>query len=45
MKGMLTGPVTILCWSFVREDLEREEVCRSWRLPSATKCSIWNGPG
>jgi hypothetical protein len=20
MKGMLTGPVTILCWSFVRDD-------------------------
>ncbi len=28
MKGMLTGPVTILCWSFVRDDLERSEVCR-----------------
>ena len=28
MKGMLTGPVTILCWSFVRNDLPRDEVCR-----------------
>jgi 5-methyltetrahydropteroyltriglutamate--homocysteine methyltransferase len=28
MKGMLTGPVTILCWSFVRNDLPREDVCR-----------------
>ncbi len=28
MKGMLTGPVTILCWSFVRDDLDRSEVCR-----------------
>jgi 5-methyltetrahydropteroyltriglutamate--homocysteine methyltransferase len=28
VKGMLTGPVTILCWSFVRDDLERSEVCR-----------------
>jgi len=28
MKGMLTGPVTILCWSFVRDDLHRSEVCR-----------------
>lgn len=28
VKGMLTGPVTILCWSFVREDLERSEVCK-----------------
>jgi 5-methyltetrahydropteroyltriglutamate--homocysteine methyltransferase len=26
MKGMLTGPVTILCWSFVRDDISREEV-------------------
>ena len=27
MKGMLTGPVTILNWSFVRDDLPRETVC------------------
>lgn len=26
MKGMLTGPVTILNWSFVRNDLSRSEV-------------------
>lgn len=26
MKGMLTGPVTMLCWSFVRDDMERKEV-------------------
>jgi 5-methyltetrahydropteroyltriglutamate--homocysteine methyltransferase len=26
MKGMLTGPVTILNWSFVRDDLPRAEV-------------------
>ena len=32
MKGMLTGPVTILCWSFVHDDLEREEVCRQLAL-------------
>ncbi|MBG0790045.1 MAG: 5-methyltetrahydropteroyltriglutamate--homocysteine S-methyltransferase [Desulfovibrionaceae bacterium] len=32
MKGMLTGPVTILCWSFVRNDLSREEVCRQIAL-------------
>ena len=32
MKGMLTGPVTILCWSFVRDALEREEVCRQLAL-------------
>lgn len=28
VKGMLTGPVTLLCWSFVRDDLDRSEVCR-----------------
>ena len=27
MKGMLTGPVTILCWSFPREDVDRKESC------------------
>lgn len=26
MKGMLTGPVTILCWSFLRDDVPRETV-------------------
>jgi 5-methyltetrahydropteroyltriglutamate--homocysteine methyltransferase len=28
MKGMLTGPVTILNWSFVRDDQPRSETCR-----------------
>ena len=28
VKGMLTGPVTILKWSFVREDKSRREVSR-----------------
>ncbi len=28
MKGMLTGPVTILQWSFVRDDQKRETTCR-----------------
>ncbi|TAM94931.1 MAG: 5-methyltetrahydropteroyltriglutamate--homocysteine S-methyltransferase, partial [Rhizobiaceae bacterium] len=27
VKGMLTGPVTILNWSFVRDDLPRSAVC------------------
>ncbi len=27
MKGMLTGPVTMLQWSFVRDDMERAQVC------------------
>ena len=28
MKGMLTGPVTILMWSFERDDQSREDTCR-----------------
>lgn len=32
MKGMLTGPVTMLQWSFVRDDLEQSEVCRQIAL-------------
>jgi len=28
MKGMLTGPVTILNWSFVRDDQARSATCR-----------------
>ncbi|KJE93841.1 5-methyltetrahydropteroyltriglutamate-homocysteine methyltransferase [Capsaspora owczarzaki ATCC 30864] len=27
MKGMLTGPVTVLQWSFVRVDIPRSETC------------------
>jgi len=32
MKGMLTGPVTILNWSFVRDDQPREDTCRQIAL-------------
>lgn len=32
MKGMLTGPVTMLQWSFVRDDLPRSIVCRQIAL-------------
>jgi 5-methyltetrahydropteroyltriglutamate--homocysteine methyltransferase len=32
MKGMLTGPVTILQWSFVRDDQPRSETCRQLAL-------------
>jgi 5-methyltetrahydropteroyltriglutamate--homocysteine methyltransferase len=32
MKGMLTGPVTMLQWSFVRDDLPRSKVCRQIAL-------------
>ena len=27
VKGMLTGPITILCWSFPRDDVDRKESC------------------
>ncbi len=32
MKGMLTGPVTILNWSFVRDDVPRALACRQIAL-------------
>ncbi len=32
MKGMLTGPVTILQWSFVRDDQPRENTCKQIAL-------------
>ncbi|WP_040853472.1 5-methyltetrahydropteroyltriglutamate--homocysteine S-methyltransferase [Phyllobacterium sp. YR531] len=32
VKGMLTGPVTILNWSFVRDDLPRSATCRQIAL-------------
>ena len=32
MKGMLTGPVTILNWSFVRDDVPRSVVCNQIAL-------------
>ena len=32
MKGMLTGPVTLLNWSFVRDDQPRGDTCRQLAL-------------
>ncbi|KAF2078525.1 hypothetical protein CYY_000150 [Polysphondylium violaceum] len=32
MKGMLTGPVTILQWSFVRDDIPRSTTCNQIAL-------------
>lgn len=32
MKGMLTGPVTVLQWSFVRDDQPRARTCRQIAL-------------
>jgi 5-methyltetrahydropteroyltriglutamate--homocysteine methyltransferase len=38
VKGMLTGPVTILNWSFVREDLPLQEV--AYQLALAIKAEV-----
>ena len=35
MKGMLTGPITILQWSFVRNDIPEKEV--AWQLGRALR--------
>jgi 5-methyltetrahydropteroyltriglutamate--homocysteine methyltransferase len=32
LKGMLTGPVTLLNWSFVRDDQPRSQTCRQLAL-------------
>ncbi|MBT1444595.1 5-methyltetrahydropteroyltriglutamate--homocysteine S-methyltransferase [Shewanella sp. JM162201] len=32
VKGMLTGPVTILHWSFAREDISRDTICKQIAL-------------
>lgn len=32
MKGMLTGPVTILCWTFPREDIARQTIAQQLAL-------------
>jgi len=32
MKGMLTGPLTMLCWSFLREDVSRETIAQQLAL-------------
>src|SRR5690606_15105954 len=32
MKGMLTGPVTMLMWSFPRDDISREQQARQLAL-------------
>ena len=46
MKGMLTGPVTILQWSFVRDDQPRaRDLHVRSRSRSRTRCSTWSAPG
>ncbi|XBC44402.1 MAG: 5-methyltetrahydropteroyltriglutamate--homocysteine S-methyltransferase [Buchnera aphidicola (Schlechtendalia peitan)] len=32
VKGMLTGPITILCWSFLREDLSKKDIAKQIAL-------------
>ncbi len=32
VKGMLTGPVTILCWTFPREDISRRDIANQLAL-------------
>ena len=32
VKGMLTGPVTMMQWSFVRDDIPRDRICRQIAL-------------
>ncbi len=38
MKGMLTGPVTMLNWAFVRTDIARKEVC--WQIALAIRDEV-----
>ncbi|HER34572.1 MAG: 5-methyltetrahydropteroyltriglutamate--homocysteine S-methyltransferase [Halothiobacillaceae bacterium] len=38
VKGMLTGPVTVLSWSFVRDDLSREQV--AYQLAAALRDEV-----
>ncbi|MGX3098584.1 5-methyltetrahydropteroyltriglutamate--homocysteine S-methyltransferase [Helicobacter sp. 23-1046] len=45
MKGMLTGPVTILNWSFVRDDLAREAVCKQIALGIADEINDLQNAG
>ena len=45
VKGMLTGPVTILNWSFVRDDKPREEVSRQIALVLSDEIADLQGAG
>ena len=38
MKGMLTGPVTMLNWAFVRTDIPRSDVC--WQIALAIRDEV-----
>ncbi len=45
VKGMLTGPVTILNWSFVRDDISRKEVCTQIALAIADEINDLQNAG
>ena len=45
MKGMLTGPVTILQWSFVRDDQPRAKTCRQIALALRDEVADLEGAG
>ena len=45
MKGMLTGPVTILNWSFVRDDQPRAVTCRQIALAIREEVKDLEGAG
>jgi 5-methyltetrahydropteroyltriglutamate--homocysteine methyltransferase len=38
MKGMLTGPITILQWSFVRNDIPRQQT--AWQIALALRSEV-----
>lgn len=38
MKGMLTGPITILQWSFVRNDIPRQQT--AWQIALALRAEL-----
>jgi len=38
MKGMLTGPITILQWSFVRNDIARQQT--AWQIALALRSEV-----
>ncbi len=45
MKGMLTGPVTMLMWSFPAKTCRARSRRNNWPWPCATKCWTWKRPG
>ena len=45
VKGMLTGPITILNWSFVRDDISRYEVANQIALALRKEVELLEGNG